>query len=73
MTRDIPNCVLELDDDRGVLYVHHPNGFTVLRICGLPHPFPEPSPSIMLDITLKFGKPRFSWEGTSGTDNDSRL
>jgi hypothetical protein len=31
----VENCQIEWDKDRGVLYVHDPNGGTALRICGL--------------------------------------
>lgn len=35
------DLVVELDPHRGVLYVHSPKGYTVLRICGLPHDLAE--------------------------------
>lgn len=31
----IDNCQLEVDEKRGVVYVHHPKGYTAIRICGL--------------------------------------
>jgi len=58
----IDNCQLEIDSDRGVLYVHGPEGFTLLRMCGLLTPVPDPSSGDMLDITLK-GRLTFSWHG----------
>jgi len=33
--RVIEGCQLEIDAERGVIYVHSPLGYTVLRICGL--------------------------------------
>lgn len=47
MPEIINNCQLEIDHARGVLYVHTPDGYTILRICrltGLTHG--------TLDITL---------------------
>lgn len=45
---------LEIDSDRGVIYVHTKKtpqfGVTVLRMCGLPTPIPLDK---MLDITVK--------------------
>lgn len=61
---EIKDCVLEVDQDRGVLYVHSPDGFTALRICGMPPGAPLPSPSQMLDVTLKgqdLASGTFSW------------
>ena len=49
----IDNCQLEIDTDRGVIYVHHPEGFTAVRICGVKPNIPNPSMEKMLDITLK--------------------
>lgn len=37
----IPNCVLEVHRDRGVIYVHGPTGATLLRIERLPTPIPN--------------------------------
>lgn len=49
----INNCQLEVDTDRGVVYVHAPDGFTALRICGVPRPFKAPlKPEWAMDITL---------------------
>jgi len=50
----IDNCQVEIDRFRGVLYIHHPDGYTILRVCGLPTPVPAPGFGRMLDITLKF-------------------
>jgi hypothetical protein len=42
---------LEIDADRGVIYVHSKEtGITLLRICGLPTPIPTGEP---LDISLR--------------------
>jgi hypothetical protein len=37
----IPGCTLEIHE-RGVIYVHGPEGVTLLRIEGLPTPIPDP-------------------------------
>lgn len=53
----IDNCQLELDTERGVLYVHHPDGFTALRICRLPKGYAVPySSPYMIDITIGYTK-----------------
>lgn len=61
----IDNCQLEIDAERGVIYVHSPLGHTALRICGLATPIPDPSAyGQALDITLKFqdlSPHTFSW------------
>lgn len=33
--------VLEIDNERGVIYFHTDFGATLLRICGLPKPIPN--------------------------------
>ena len=50
---------LEIDSNRGVLWVHSPKGYTVLRICGLPEELAEQvqhacksSANGMVDITV---------------------
>lgn len=62
----IDNCQLEIDTDRGVIYVHSPLGHSALRICGLATPIPDPSGyGRGLDITLKFqplAEHTFSWK-----------
>jgi len=35
-TLKVNNCQLEVDRVRGVVYVHGPNGRTLLRICRIP-------------------------------------
>jgi hypothetical protein len=60
MVTKIDNCQLEIDHDRGVIYVHHPDGFTAIRICSLPRPIPEPKFGDMIDITHMHGA---SWSG----------
>jgi hypothetical protein len=48
------NCTLEWDRERGVLYVHHVAGTTLLRICGL-RKRPTPNPIMFgqpIDITI---------------------
>ena len=32
----IDNCQLEIDVDRGVLYVHSSDGMTLVRVCQIP-------------------------------------
>jgi len=32
----IDNCQLEIDTDRGVLYVHSSEGVTLVRVCQIP-------------------------------------
>jgi len=63
----INNCQLEIDQERGVIYVHSPKGHTALRICGCPTPIPNPSEyGAGLDITFKFQKFEsftFNWNG----------
>jgi len=57
----ITNCVLEVDESRGVIYVHGPEGKTLLRVCGCP---PGTAGDELLDITLKFQRlapHTFSW------------
>ncbi len=36
MTEKINNCQLEIDRIRGVIYVHSPEGKTLVRICQIP-------------------------------------
>jgi len=49
---------LEIDDNRGVIWVHSPRGYTLLRICGLPQNLAEQmkeamkSPDGAVDITV---------------------
>ena len=51
------DAVLEIDPKRGVIYVHSKEtGTTLLRICSLPKPIPDPTViGGMLDITHMFG------------------
>ena len=44
---------LEIDHVRGVVYFHSNKGKTLLRICSLPKPIPEPED--LLDITFGHG------------------
>ena len=32
----IDNCQLEIDKNRGVVYVHSPKGMTLVRVCKIP-------------------------------------
>jgi hypothetical protein len=49
-TKTIYNCTMEIDQDRGVIYVHHSSGRTILRICRIPKPVRDPMVSGMIDI-----------------------
>lgn len=52
-------AVLEIDSDRGVIYVHDAlTGMTLLRICRLPTPIPNDFDEF-LDITHMYGT---NWE-----------
>lgn len=53
---------LEIDSKRGVVYVHEEKtGATLLRICRLLAPIPEPKPGeVMLDVTHMVGA---NWRG----------
>lgn len=57
--------ILEIDQERGVIYFHSiDTGGSLLRICRLPKPIPNPlhgSMPEMLDITHMHGT---SWEGS---------
>lgn len=35
-TRKVDGCQLEVDEERGVIYVHSPEGKTLLRVCQVP-------------------------------------
>lgn len=53
---------LEIDEQRGVIYFHDADGTTVLRICRLPKPIPDPynnNGDTLLDITHMIGA---SWK-----------
>jgi hypothetical protein len=54
--QSIPGCTLEIDRMRGVIYVHGPQGTTLLRICRLPTPIPlAVEGELGLDITHMHG------------------
>jgi hypothetical protein len=58
-TTTIDNCTLEIDHDRGVIYVHSPDtAITLLRICRLPKPIPHDIE--FMDITMGYGA---NWKG----------
>jgi hypothetical protein len=46
----IDGCRLEIDEPRGVIYVHGADGTTLLRISGLP---PIPEDAHMIDIDAR--------------------
>lgn len=54
-TQIVDNCQLEFHPDRGVLYIHGPEGVTVLRISRLPLGLTildeEGKPVIPIDVT----------------------
>ncbi len=57
-TTIIRGCTLEIDTERGVIYVHGTKaeqGLTLLRICQLPTPITNPAKTGMLDIAHGFG------------------
>ena len=61
---------LEIDQRRGVIYFHSTDsrlkGLTVLRICRLPRPIPNPleqTEDMLLDITHMIGT---SWKQVKG-------
>jgi hypothetical protein len=63
----IRNCALEVDNARGVIYVHGPRGMTLLRIQGLPPIPPEPRAQLggrktlaLMDVRYETG--RTSWD-----------
>lgn len=53
---------LEIDQDRGVIYFHTKEGITLMRMCSLPTPIPDPTEGEprLLDVTHMFGS---SWKG----------
>lgn len=64
MSFTVDNCQLEVDTDRGVIYVHSDKGMTLLRICGVKPDAPLPDETVMLDVTLKWQNLKnytFSW------------
>lgn len=70
----IDNCQLEMDFNRGVIYVHSSEGYTILRICGCPEiAEPKEAGSFLrgYDITLKGQKLEpytFSWSPKERTN-----
>ena len=62
------NAELEIAKDRGVIYVHSVvSGATLVRICGLPIPVPDPEETSLLDITIgKDKKAVFNWRKRPG-------
>lgn len=66
MSHIIENCTLQIDSDRGIIWVHSPDGYTVLRLCSLPTPVPLATSFWMLDIT---GVEKANW----GADFDSEV
>ena len=65
------NGVLEVHADRGVLYFHSDEGYTALRMSGLPQPIPRPSiEKRMLDITHMVG---CDWDGKTKWQQDDEF
>lgn len=52
MTDTWDNVQLEIDRDRGVLWVHGSQGFTLLRVCGLPRPMADAFGTDLYDVTI---------------------
>lgn len=62
LTHILKGGTLEIDERRGVIYFHDADGITVLRICHLPKPIPDPydnNGDNLLDITHMIGA---SWK-----------
>ena len=70
----VEGCTLEIDSNRGVLYLHDKNGCTILRMSGLPKPVAdiyaegEKIPDHILDVAITPGygwnyQVQFSWFG----------
>lgn len=58
LTHILKGGILEIDERRGVIYFHDADGTTVLRICRLPKPIPDPydnNGGTLLDITHMVG------------------
>lgn len=56
MATTIHEAQLEIDADRGVIYVHcKKTGRTLLRICSLPKPIPDLGSLGTIDITHMLG------------------
>ena len=49
MIKIVENCQLEIDEDRGVLYVHSPEGITLVRVCQIPE---QTIHSPMIDVVF---------------------
>ncbi len=49
----IENCQLEIDTERGVLYVHSSEGTTLVRVCQIP----------VNVIDLVYDKENYYWNG----------
>lgn len=74
--------VLEVDQKRGVIYFHSCEGMSLLRICRLPTPIPNPLTFINIDqkpavhnfrlLDINFKMPQADWAPCScGPDSDS--
>ena len=57
MSTIIEGCTLEVDHERGVIYIHGQLGTTLLRICRLPTPIPDVPVGTggLLDVTHMHG------------------
>lgn len=49
MTKKVDGCQLEVDRSRGVVYVHSPEGRTLLRVCRIP---PAVADSEFIDVVF---------------------
>lgn len=62
---------LEIDTERGVMYFHSNEGYTALRISGLPRPIPKPGKlTRMLDIAHMHG---CDWDGKTTREKDDEV
>ena len=59
----VENCQLEIDVDRGVLYVHSSDGVTLVRVCQIPARV----------IELSYDKREHRWKGLVDVVYDREL
>ncbi len=59
----VDNCQLEVDVDRGVLYVHSSDGMTLVRVCQIPERVMEQS----------YDKHTYTWLGIIDVVYDREL
>lgn len=59
----IDNCQLEIDVDRGVLYVHSSDGISLVRVCQIPQEV----------MRLSYDKEEHTWLGLIDMEYDRSL